>query len=224
MKKNNEIKEKVYKQSPVAICCYVIAAALLVYACYMAGSTVSQIKQYYSGYGMDPSAKEYFTYVLQAMIDPLIRAVLIFMAGYILTAVRKLDPNNYGEKKQAKPAAASAVEAKTKDVKDDIAEAGEKVGFKVETAKKEAAEKIVDVKVATADKIDDVKTSVAEKLDDVKVEASVKTEDIKEDVAEVKAKASTAKKTAGKKTQTAKKKANDKAEEVKEEVKEKTEE
>ena len=213
MKKNNEIKEKVYKQSPVAICCYVIAAALLVYACYMAGSTVSQIKQYYSGYGMDPSAKEYFTYVLQAMIDPLIRAVLVFMAGYVLTAVRKLDPNNYGEKKQAKPAAASAIEAKAKDVKEDISEAGEKVAVKVEDAKKEAAEKIEDVKV-----------EVAEKLEDVKEEAAGKAKDIKEDVAEVKAKVSTAKKTAGKKTQAAEKKVKEKAEEVKGEVKEKTEE
>ena len=92
-------KEKVYKQSPIAVACYVIAAALLIYAFYTGGNTVSQIKEYYGGYGISATPKEYVTYVLQAVIDPLIRAIMVFMGGYILTAVRKLDPKNYVEKK-----------------------------------------------------------------------------------------------------------------------------
>ena len=93
---------KVYKQSPIAIACYVLAALMILYACFTAGNTVKQINEYYSAYGMSASAKEYITYVAQALIEPLIHAFTFFMAGYILTAVRKLDPKNYGAEKAAK--------------------------------------------------------------------------------------------------------------------------
>lgn len=228
MEQKKEMKEKVYKQSPVAICCYVFAAALLIYTFYMAGSTVKQVTEYYSSIGVSASAKEYFTYVIQTAIDPLVRAVLVFMAGYVLTAVRKLDPANYGEKKQTTSKAASAVAAKAKEARDDIAEAGDKVADKLDDVKKEAAEKIGDMKKEASDKIDEVKEAVTDKLEDVKAEAAGKAADVKEDASEAVSKASAAAKPvkakpAKKKTQTAGKKAKEKGEELKDASEDKTE-
>lgn len=88
-------KEKKFMQSSITIICYVFAALMLVYACYQGGSTVNQINEYYASYGMDAKATEYVSYVFQAMLEPVFHAVVIFMAGYILNAVRKLDPKNY---------------------------------------------------------------------------------------------------------------------------------
>ena len=88
MDKNSEKK---FIQSPVAIICYVLAAIMLIYACFQAGSTVQQINEYYSGYGMTAKPSEYIAYVLQAMMQPLLYAVTIFMLGYILNAVRKMN-------------------------------------------------------------------------------------------------------------------------------------
>ena len=87
--------EKKFIQSPVAVACYVIAALMLIYACYQGGSTVGQINEYYAGYGMSAKPMEYVTYVFQAMLEPVFHAIVIFMAGYILNAVRKLDPKNF---------------------------------------------------------------------------------------------------------------------------------
>ena len=87
--------EKKFIQSPVAIICYVLAALMLIYACYQGGSTVNQINEYYAGYGMSAKPTEYVMYVFQAMLEPVFHAIVIFMVGYILTAVRKLDPKNY---------------------------------------------------------------------------------------------------------------------------------
>lgn len=87
--------EKKFIQSPVAIICYVLAALMVVYACYQGGSTVKQINEYYASYGMSAKPMEYVTYVLQGMLEPLIHAFTFFIAGYILNAVRKLDPKNF---------------------------------------------------------------------------------------------------------------------------------
>ena len=87
--------EKKFIQSPVAIICYVLAALMVVYACYQGGNTVKQINEYYASYGMSAKPMEYVTYVLQGMLEPLIHAFTFFIAGYILNAVRKLDPKNF---------------------------------------------------------------------------------------------------------------------------------
>lgn len=106
--------EKKFIQSPVAIICYVLAALLLVYACYQGGSTVGQINEYYAGYGMSAKPSEYVMYVFQAMMEPVLHAIVIFMAGYILTAVRKLDPKNYKTAAEIADMEESKKEAKEK--------------------------------------------------------------------------------------------------------------
>ena len=125
---------KKYIQSGVVIACYVIAALLLVYTCYQAGSTVKQINEYYGSYGMKAKPFEYFTYILQAIIQPILNAFIVFMAGFTLTAVRKLNPENYKsaeelldakeaktvarDNKQAAKGEAKAAKAKAKDAAD----------------------------------------------------------------------------------------------------------
>lgn len=189
-------KEKVYKQSPIAVACYVIAAALLIYAFYTGGNTVSQIKEYYGGYGISATPKEYVTYVLQAVIDPLIRAIMVFMGGYILTAVRKLDPKNYVEKKD-NMSNASVIEAKVEDVKEDLAEAKEKVADKIDDAKEEIQEEAQEVKEKVAAKKSDAKTKAKNtgkkakaKAEEVKEEVADKVEEVKTEVEEEVEKAS----------------------------------
>ncbi len=108
-------KVKKYKKSPVAIICYVLAALMLVYTCYMIGNTVATINQYYSQYDMNASFGEYFTYIMQSALTPLINTIMLFMAAYILDAVRKADPANYiseDEKLDAKDAKKEAKDAK----------------------------------------------------------------------------------------------------------------
>ena len=188
-------EEKVYKQSWIAIVCYVAAAAMLIFACYTAGATVKQINEYYSSYGMDPTAKEYVTYVLQAMVDPLVRALLIFMAGYILTAVRKLDPKNYVEKKleevsvsdeaDAQAAAESVVEVEMKTDADKIAKAEAKAAPKKDAEKeaKPAPKKTAARKPAvkkTAEKAEKKVKDTAKKAKEEVKEAAEKAAEAKE--------------------------------------------
>lgn len=127
----NSTANKVYKQSPIVIVCYVLAALMILYACFTAGNTVKQINEYYSAYGMSASAKEYITYIAQALIEPLIHAFTFFMAGYILTAVRKLDSKNYVSEKAAK---------KSEAKKDDKTVEFNKPAEKAETKAAKAAE------------------------------------------------------------------------------------
>ena len=133
--------EKKFIQSPIAVICYILAALMLIYACFQAGSTVKQINEYYSSYGMSAKASEYVTYVLQAILDPLIHAFTFFIAGYILNAVRKLDPKNYKtveelvEIEEAKKEAKEQKQAAKGEVKAAKSEAkAAKAGF---TASKE---------------------------------------------------------------------------------------
>lgn len=84
------------------IVCYIIAVIVLMYAFYSAGSTIHDINEYYSSYEMSASAKEYITYTLQALLQPLIYAVVIYMCGRITEENRtstelilaKLDENS----------------------------------------------------------------------------------------------------------------------------------
>lgn len=106
---------KKYRRAGVAVVCYVIAAILLIFTCYTAGSTVAQINEYYAAYGMSAQPMEYVTYVSQSALQYLMYAIVVFMLGYILDAVRKTDPQNYmtdEEVAEAKIAKKEAREAK----------------------------------------------------------------------------------------------------------------
>ena len=126
---------KKFMQSPIAIACYVFAALMLVYACYQAGSTIDQINQYYLSMGTQARPIEYILYVPQAMLGSLVNAFIFFMGGYILNAVRKLDPKNYKSeaeikkekaakeaKKAEKEAAKAAVKEPAKTAKESFEE------------------------------------------------------------------------------------------------------
>lgn len=126
---------KKFMQSPIAIACYVFAALMLVYACYQAGSTIDQINQYYMSMGTQARPIEYILYVPQAMLGSLVNAFIFFMGGYILNAVRKLDPKNYKSeteikkekaakeaKKAEKEAAKAAVKEPAKTTKESFEE------------------------------------------------------------------------------------------------------
>ena len=106
---------KKYRRSWASVVCYVLAAAMLVYVCYLIGTTVSAINQYYAQYQMAAKPSEYVTYIMQQVLEPLVNTVLFFMLGYILDAVRKTDPANYmtdEEVAEAKIARREAREAK----------------------------------------------------------------------------------------------------------------
>lgn len=107
---DNSIKK--YRKSGVATVCYVFAAILLLYTCYLAGSTVGQINEYYAQYGMSAKPMEYVTYVAQNALPFLIYTVVVFMLGYILDAVRKTDPSNYMTDEEFEDAKAAKKEAK----------------------------------------------------------------------------------------------------------------
>ena len=104
--------EKKYKRSGVAVACYVIAAALLAYVCYQIGNTVSTINEYYAQYDMSATATEYITYCGQAALEPFFYALVTFMLGYILDAVRKNNKANYFTDEELDDARAAKKEAR----------------------------------------------------------------------------------------------------------------
>ena len=105
-------KDKKYRRSGIAIACYVIAAAFLVYVCYQIGNTVSTINEYYSQYDMSATPMEYLTYCGQAALQPCFYAVVVFMLGYILDAVRKNNKANYFTDEELEEARIAKKEAK----------------------------------------------------------------------------------------------------------------
>ena len=116
MKDNN----KKYRRSALSIACYALAALMMLYIIYTAGSTVAQINQYYAQYDMKAQPMEYLTYIMQAVLAHIVNAFLFFMMGYILDEVRKNNAAYYlsdEEIEEAKKAAAAeAAAAKTADI------------------------------------------------------------------------------------------------------------
>lgn len=96
-KEDNEMydKKKKFRRSPVTIVCYVLAALMLIYACYQAGTTIHQINEYYAQYGMKATPVEYITYVGQGIMTTLINAIVLFMLARIHDDVRKNNPANF---------------------------------------------------------------------------------------------------------------------------------
>lgn len=110
-----ENNTKKYRRNAVAVIVYIFAAIMLLYTCYLAGSTIAQINEYYAQYGMTAKPSEYFTYVGQSALTPLFNTVVLFMLAYILDAVRKTDPKNWmtdAEFEEAKIAKKEAKDAK----------------------------------------------------------------------------------------------------------------
>lgn len=187
---------KKYRRSKVATVCYVLAALMLVYTCYQIGNTIFTIVQYYAQYDMNATPSEYFTYIMQNGLSPLINAVVLFMLGYILDAVRKLDPKNWlsddeiADKKEEKQASKDAKQFEKKEAK-----TGSKPAVKDEPV--------------VADFTADVK-------EDDKAEAPKKAPAKKTSSRSTAAKKTGTKTTAKKSTSTAKKKTTAKKEETKE--------
>jgi hypothetical protein len=88
-------KKKKFRRSPVTVICFVLAALMLIYACYQGGSTIHQINDYYAQYGMKAKPVEYLTYVSQSVMATLINAIVLFMLAKIHDDVRKTNPANY---------------------------------------------------------------------------------------------------------------------------------
>ena len=107
-----EKAEKKYRRSPISIACYVLAAAMLVYVCYLIGSTIQTINTYYAQYGMSAQPMEYITYTLQAALQPIVYTVVFFMLGCILDAVRMNNENNYKTDEELAQAAAAKKQAR----------------------------------------------------------------------------------------------------------------
>lgn len=88
-------KKKKFRRSPVTVICFVLAALMLIYACYQGGSTIHQINDYYAQYGMKAKPVEYLTYVSQSVMATLINAIVLFMLAKIHDDVRKNNPANF---------------------------------------------------------------------------------------------------------------------------------
>ena len=86
---------KKFQKSPIAIVCYVIAALLAVYFIAVIVSTMRTISEYYAAYNMSPGFGETVAYIMQNGLSPLVSAITMFMAGFILEEVRKLNPSNW---------------------------------------------------------------------------------------------------------------------------------
>ncbi|MBQ6388656.1 MAG: hypothetical protein IJH90_03375 [Mogibacterium sp.] len=167
---------KKFRRSPITIACYVIAALIVVYFCVTAVSTIRTIDEYYAQYGMTGTFTEYVTYIFQNGFGTLVNAIMIFMAGLIYDAVRKLDPNNWktdeelaeekAAKKLPKDASAAAAAADAKDIvefdkaeeaAEESAEAADENAEVVEAAAvEEAAVEEVEAVEEAAEEVEEV--------------------------------------------------------------------
>ncbi|MBE6042027.1 MAG: hypothetical protein E7220_05850 [Clostridiales bacterium] len=169
---------KKFRKSPIAIICYVLAALLFVYFCYMAATTVAQIRDYYGSYGMSAGIGEIIAYVLQNGLSMLVSAITVFMAGYILEAVRKLDPANYVE-----PSAEVVTVDAPAEAAEDAAEEAVAVEETVEDAAEEAAE-VVDAAEETVEAAAEEAAEVVDAAEETVEEAAETVEEAAETVAE----------------------------------------
>lgn len=106
--------EKKYIKSKLVIALYVVAALLLIYGCYLIGSTIAYVISYYSSYSMSPAFSETVGYVLQAAYQPLVLAAIVFAGAKILNEVRMLNPGYYATEEEIAAAKAAKKAAKEK--------------------------------------------------------------------------------------------------------------
>ena len=112
---------KTLRKSPIVIALYVLAGLTLIYTAVQAVGAIKYVVSYYSQYSMTPEFGQTVSYVLQTAFQPLVMAVLLGAAGYILNEVRALNPAYYATKeeleaiKAAKKAAKAAKKAENTD-------------------------------------------------------------------------------------------------------------
>lgn len=146
-------KKKKFRRSPVTVICFVLAALMLIYACYQGGSTIHQINDYYAQYGMKAKPVEYLTYVSQAIMATLINAIVLFMLAKIHDDVRRNNPANFMSDEEL----VEAAEAKKAAKDSKQFEKGEKAAAKsadkgdVKVSVKTESEEPVVVDFAVAD-------------------------------------------------------------------------
>ena len=189
-------KKKKFRRSPVTVVCYVLAALMLIYACYQAGTTIHQINDYYAQYGMKATPVEYITYVGQDIMATLINAIVLFMLAKIHDDVRKNNPANFMSDEDMVEAAEAKKAAKDSKQFEKgekaAAKAADKSDVKVSVKTESEEPVVVDFAVADAEVTEAPKKPAAKKP------------------AAKKASGSTAKKPAAKKT-SAKKTSDEKA-------------
>lgn len=148
--------EKKFRGSVWTTICYVLAALMLIYTCYQAGTTVKTINDYYAQYQMTAKPMEYVTYILQSTLEPLMHTVVLFMLGYIANEVRKCNPASYisdAEKADAKDAKRAAKDAR-QAAKGEAAAAKKAAHTAAETKKAETADGAVVANFADETKED----------------------------------------------------------------------
>lgn len=216
-------KKKKFRRSPVTVICFVLAALMLIYACYQGGSTIHQINDYYAQYGMKAKPAEYLTYVSQSVMATLINAIGLFMLAKIHDDVRKNNPANFMSDEDMVEAAEAKKAAKDSKQFEKgekaAAKAADKSDVKVSVKTESEEPVVVDFAVADAEVTEAPKKPAAKKPAAKKASGST-------------AKKPAAKKTSAKKTsdekaapkKTATKKASPKKKAADEKADEKTEE
>lgn len=216
-------KKKKFRRSPVTVICFVLAALMLIYACYQGGSTIHQINDYYAQYGMKAKPVEYLTYVSQSVMATLINAIVLFMLAKIHDDVRKNNPANFMSDEDMVEAAEAKKAAKDSKQFEKgekaAAKAADKSDVKVSVKTESEEPVVVDFAVADAEVTEAPKKPAAKKPAAKKASGST-------------AKKPAAKKTSAKKTsdekaapkKTATKKASPKKKAADEKADEKTEE
>lgn len=145
------MNDKKFRKSPIAIACYVIAALLMVYTLFTLKSTVAYIVGYLGSYGMTimDNFGDSVSYILTAVVQPLVLTIVVFMAGYILEEVRSLNPDYYytdaewAAKKEAK-AAAKAAKAAAKEAAKTAKKAVEETATEAAVEAEEVVEEAIE--------------------------------------------------------------------------------
>ena len=147
---------KKFKKSPIAIVCYIIASIFAVYFIAVIFSTLHSINEYYASYDMQAGFGETLGYLLQNGLGPLTNAILIFMAGFILDEVRKLNPANWMTEEEIAEAreATESVEAVFVSSDEEAEEVSEETAEVAEEAVEETAEEAAEITEETAEEPD----------------------------------------------------------------------
>lgn len=143
------MNNKKLRKSPVVIGLYVCAVLLLIYALVQAGSSIKYVVSYYSQYSMSPGFVETAGYVLSAIYQQLVLAVLLAAAGCILNEVRALNPAYYATKEEIK--AAKAAKKATKTDKVETVEVEETAGTEEEAEDTDKTRLTINVEEAESD-------------------------------------------------------------------------